>query len=82
MHRSVLLNVTTTTDLVPSFPFGQIALEASTVPPEDATEAVLDQHRIAKMVNGLIDRKVRTSQGHMALLGIETRCCFCEQMLK
>ncbi|CAN0414773.1 unnamed protein product [Pylaiella littoralis] len=36
----------------------KVALEASTVPPEDATEAELEQHRIAKMVDGLIDRKV------------------------
>ncbi|CAM9263757.1 unnamed protein product [Scytosiphon promiscuus] len=36
----------------------KVALKASTVPPADASEADLKQHRIAKMVNGLIDRKV------------------------
>lgn len=29
------------------------------MPPEGATEAELEQHRIAKMVDGLIDRKVK-----------------------
>lgn len=40
-----------------------MALEASTVPPEGATEAELEQQRIAKIVDGLIDRKVLSSNG-------------------
>lgn len=42
-----------------SFAFVQVALEASTVPPEGASESELKQHRLAKIVDGLIDRKVQ-----------------------
>lgn len=38
--------------------FVQVALEASTVPPEGASEQELERHRLAKLVDGLIDRKV------------------------
>lgn len=37
----------------------QVALEASIVPPEGAPESELEQHRLAKIVDGLIDRKVQ-----------------------
>eukprot|EP00752_Nemacystus_decipiens_P002243 g2126.t1 len=36
----------------------KVALEANIVPPADAPEADVEIHRLAKLVNGLIDRKV------------------------
>ncbi len=36
----------------------QVAREARTVPPEGASETDLERHRLAKIVDGLIDRKV------------------------
>eukprot|EP00903_Cladosiphon_okamuranus_P015271 g14112.t1 len=36
----------------------KVALEARAVPPEGASETELERHRLAKLVDGLIDRKV------------------------
>ena len=39
--------------------FRQVELEASTAPGPDASEAERQQHRMANLVRGLVDRKVR-----------------------
>lgn len=67
-----------------------MALEASTVPPEGAPETELEQHRIAKMVDGLIDRKVSQYSRkalprfylHQALFVVMPRVCLRFKLLK
>lgn len=79
-HTRILICV----DPVVPLAFEQVALEASTVPPEGASENELESHRLAKLVDGLIDRKVRrpTLKGCAVLCGA-VRCggCGCATLL-
>lgn len=58
------------TECVAHIAFVQVALEANTVPPEGASKTELEHHRLAKIVDGLIVRKVQQPPQKVVLCAV------------